>query len=163
METKSLTQEEAEEYINSGGIDCPFCDVKNSVRTNGIDSGTGVAESTCLYCEKTWTEFWKMVGVCDDDNRDNPFYLEEPKCLVRVIEAEIPHGQEVYMVCILLSPDEKTSVVLLDSDDPLSCISPRDYDTFLFNWKCELDIRIKKDDYFDPSLPDNAYENEETK
>jgi len=171
METKQLTQETAEEYINSGGIDCPFCGAKDSVQTDRVDPSTGVAESNCTNCAKTWAEYWKMYGISDDDDMGNPFYAEEPKCHIRVVENMLDeYGQETYLVAILFSPENKTSVILLNSDDPLSCISPGDYDTFLYNckkqarlWKCELDIRVKREDYFDPDLPDSAYEDKEIK
>lgn len=164
-----LTQEIANEYLETGGIDCPFCGGEDTVTADRIDPGTGVAECCCSQCEATWIEYWKMIGIQADGEYDpegEPFYLEEPKCHIRVVEQMLDeYQQETYLVAILFSPENKTSAILLESDEPLSTIFPKEYDKFIEScqeqarlWHCELDIRVKKEDYFDPNEPDEAYE-----
>jgi hypothetical protein len=125
-----------------------------------VNCESGVAECRCLQCEREWIELWRMYGIQESNEYDpagqGMFTIKEEKCRIVVTESiENEMQQNSYLVAILFSPKNKTSVILLESDDPTDLITSEDYDKFMEYckenarlWQCELQVNIKKEDYF---------------
>lgn len=65
-----LTAEQRKNYIEIGGVRCPFC---NSEEIESTDSFDGDADSCwqemqCLNCEEEWTDYYKLIYVETEDD-----------------------------------------------------------------------------------------------
>jgi hypothetical protein len=156
----TLTQAAASKYLTSGGIDCPYCGGEDTVVQDLVNCESGVAECKCSHCEREWIELWRMYGIQESGEYDTAgkmmFTIKEDKCRIMVTESmENEMQQNSYLVAILFSPGNKTSAIILESDDPTDLITSEDYDEFMEYckeqaklWQCELQVNVKKEDYF---------------
>jgi transposase-like protein len=64
----SFTQEQIDEYIEKGGLACPYCDSIN-IETVNLDHGVSLIEETdeCQVCGRTWTDLYTLTGLKETD------------------------------------------------------------------------------------------------
>lgn len=56
--TLSLTKEEKQAYVNSGGTYCPYCNSKS------VDYGTD-NEVTCFVCKRYWKDVYVLSDIAE--------------------------------------------------------------------------------------------------
>jgi len=62
-----LTKEQKKEYVDRGGIKCPYCgddDISGGHIT--IDVGYASQRISCVACEKKWIDLYRLVDVVED-------------------------------------------------------------------------------------------------
>lgn len=68
---QKLTSEDIKNYIDEGGVRCPYCGSYNiSTYTPHIvdeDRGGLVQKVCCGNCRKTWADFYKIVEVMEKE------------------------------------------------------------------------------------------------
>lgn len=64
---KKISQGQAEIYIRSGGVTCPFCGDSN-IDAGNIEPDAGVLTQAveCLECREEWSDVYRLVGVYDE-------------------------------------------------------------------------------------------------
>jgi len=56
-----------EEYVQAGGLRCPFCRSENVSSSDiDLDGPHGSTDDECEDCGKTWTTFYGVVGYKAD-------------------------------------------------------------------------------------------------
>jgi len=63
-ESNALSSEQAENYVQQGGVRCPYCgsgDIEGS-RVE-IDAGTAWQEVSCSHCESRWQDVYELVSI----------------------------------------------------------------------------------------------------
>jgi hypothetical protein len=60
-----FTPEKEQEYANTMGLGCPYCDSANITATTPFEEDCGSAwrEVNCLDCEKSWREVFILTGI----------------------------------------------------------------------------------------------------
>lgn len=65
---KKLTKTQRERYVQREGCRCPYC---NSDQLGGGsydgDAGYITQSITCLDCEKSWTDVYKLIDIEEDE------------------------------------------------------------------------------------------------
>ena len=64
--SSALTPEQEKQYIQGGGIKCPFCG--SAVETNGIaeiNLTEAVQEVNCTKCKASWDDVYRLVELRD--------------------------------------------------------------------------------------------------
>lgn len=66
-----LTQEQ---YLKSGGYECPHCGERDVMATGPLDPDhmSAYQPVECMVCKKTWNDVWRLVGYCDPESQDPP-------------------------------------------------------------------------------------------
>jgi hypothetical protein len=88
IEEGAMTQEQAESYLASGGIVCPFCKSEN-LGGGEYEMGQGIVflPIHCNDCGEGWTDEYSLTGVTE---------IEETTC------PHVPHNLETLQtVCEL--------------------------------------------------------------
>lgn len=59
-----LSKEKIQAYIDKKGVICPFCG-SNQLQGGFVEtrSGTAYQKITCLDCEESWTDGYKLVNI----------------------------------------------------------------------------------------------------
>jgi transposase-like protein len=57
-----------EEYIDNGGVLCPYCKSKDieAVGPVDLDGSYGVQRVVCSECEKEWSDCYTLTGFIED-------------------------------------------------------------------------------------------------
>ena len=62
----SLTREQIDEYISSGGIKCPVCgDWDITGGSVQIDAGVAWQDVSCSNCDYEWTDIYTLTDIKD--------------------------------------------------------------------------------------------------
>ena len=87
---------EKEAYMESNGLVCPFCRA-GSIQGGFVEIETGKAlqEMSCLECEKTWQDVYKLVDVIPNENV-KPFDPRERKLITKVQSGHFLHFQDLF-------------------------------------------------------------------
>jgi len=66
MNKKRLNENEVKQYVQAGGVKCPFCGSED-VEGGSMDVDTGYVsqEVTCLECDSTWNDLYKLIDVVE--------------------------------------------------------------------------------------------------
>lgn len=63
-----------EQYVEAGGICCPYCKCANIRVTSRIETGDTIhafQDCKCNNCGKEWTEEYVLTGYTESDNSDD--------------------------------------------------------------------------------------------
>jgi transposase-like protein len=61
-----LTKEQIDKYVDSGGVNCPYCDSSEiEGRSFDMESGIVTQEISCLACGKDWIDVYRLFDVVD--------------------------------------------------------------------------------------------------
>lgn len=64
-----LTQEQVDDYVSGGGIECPFCKSENIIGGDtDINDGITTQPLVCHNCDEMWTDIYKMTGIYHEGN-----------------------------------------------------------------------------------------------
>ena len=64
METKELTEERKNIYVQAGGPRCPYCDSSNIEAQNPDFEGNRVIETvSCNACHKQWLDIYTLTEI----------------------------------------------------------------------------------------------------
>lgn len=63
-----LTPDKAREYLNSDGVNCPYCG-STDITGRALDMEAGVVTQTidCASCNEQWNDIYTLVGIADAD------------------------------------------------------------------------------------------------
>lgn len=65
----ALTDEQIQQYVDTSGIHCPYCDSDNLETGSHDYYGAGVAQNVvCIACGKEWTDDYALVGLTELDD-----------------------------------------------------------------------------------------------
>ncbi len=67
-----MEEEKIREYIEMGGIFCPYCG-SDDLKTDPIsfaESGDFLQDVHCKSCKKRWTDQYKLTWVFEEDTDD---------------------------------------------------------------------------------------------
>lgn len=82
-DTSSLTQEQANNYLRNGGVECPYCGSENIQGVNrDMVGGCYFIDMECDDCNHQWTEGYQLFEIYDEN--DTQFGYKE--------EEDIPFG-----------------------------------------------------------------------
>ena len=62
-----MKNEFVEAYLRSGGTFCPYC--KGTAIQGGavdIDNGIALQGMSCLDCDKSWTDVYRLVNIKEE-------------------------------------------------------------------------------------------------
>jgi len=60
-----ITKEKKEEYLDSGGMFCPYCDSTSVHAVGGVDveGNVGTQLVKCNDCTRMWNDIYKLINI----------------------------------------------------------------------------------------------------
>jgi hypothetical protein len=61
---KRLTKKQRREYVDKGGVRCPFCGTEN-IEARGLKTESGAVwqDVTCLDCGEGWQDVYTLTDI----------------------------------------------------------------------------------------------------
>ena len=76
-DTDALTQKQANQYIQEGGIRCPYCgDAYIQITNHDLQAGMVFYDVTCESCHHDWSESYKLVAIRDESGMEFVYHEE---------------------------------------------------------------------------------------
>jgi hypothetical protein len=64
-----LTQEQVDDYVSSGGMECPFCESEDIAGGDReMDYGVTTQTVVCHNCNEQWSDIYTMTGIYHKGN-----------------------------------------------------------------------------------------------
>ena len=86
MMPDKLNKKQKKEYVDQGGVKCPYCGSDDIDVSNRNEEDTEIRDGVrCLSCDKEWTDVYKIVQIIEEDAAPNrkTFHARRVLCPVK--------------------------------------------------------------------------------